>query len=487
MTRRRTQQRILCLWFPNWPLQRMRLVHPALKRCELTLCTQQRGALRVVASDRYPTGTPRAEVMSGKVKLHDPLADQGALADLAAWCEQFSPVVGVEPPDCLCLDIAGLEHLTGNEERLVKRVVHSLRRRGLNVRAAVADTIGIAWGAVHYGPPSVTFVQGTTLFKSLPVEALRLDDETPILAELGVKSISQLLALPREALASRFGPQLLHRIHQALGEISEPLVSHRPQPEIQVEQRCEHPVHDRQALQMIIEQLLQRVAVELVQRQQGALEIRCELQGEHSTIAFTASLFRPSAHAAHLLELATMQLDRLELPSPIDCVKIGVLSQAPLVSWQQELFEESRREGGQRLGQLVDRLSNRLGREAVVRAVPQAEAQPELAIRYEPLAGAARPKSKRRFSPLPRPLRLELQPQPIEAWAAAPLGPPRQFRWHGEHRVRRAWGPERIQTSWWRGRYVQRDYYRVETAEGKRFWLFRELRSSNWFLHGAFD
>ena len=119
-----------------------------------------------------------------------------------------------------------------------------------------------------------------------------------------------------------------------------------------------------------------------------------------------------------------MQLDRIRLPGPIDLVTLGVISVAPLSTWQQELFDPSRRENRRHVGLLIDRLSNRLGREAVVRALPQAEAQPELAVRYEPLAGARPSKSKQQFKPLPRPLRLETAPIPIEVLAVAPYGPP---------------------------------------------------------------
>ena len=165
-----------------------------------------------------------------------------------------------------------------------------------------------------------------------------------------------------------------------------------------------------------------------------------------------------------------------------------LLTAAPLASWQEELFEASQRENRRQVGLLVDRLSNRLGREAVVRAVPQAEAQPELAFRYEPLAGNLPQKTKQpRWKPLPRPLRLESEPIPLEVLSVVPDGPPIQFQFHGLHRVAQAWGPERIQTGWWRGRYVQRDYYRIETVTGKRFWLFRRLADGKWFLHGIFD
>jgi protein ImuB len=188
-----------------------------------------------------------------------------------------------------------------------------------------------------------------------------------------------------------------------------------------------------------------------------------------------------------LQQLTEMQLDRVHLPGPIDQVRLGVVSTGPLSAWQQELFDPSGRENRRHLGLLIDRLSNRLGREAVVRAVPQADAQPELAVRYEPLAGARALTTKQKWRRIPRPLRLETSPVSIEAMAVAPYGPPSQFHYRQDHRIVRHWGPERIQTGWWRGRYVQRDYYRVETTEGRQFWIFRELRTGNWFLHGAFD
>ena len=129
----------------------------------------------------------------------------------------------------------------------------------------------------------------------------------------------------------------------------------------------------------------------------------------------------------------------------------------------------------------------------MVRATPQSDAQPEFAFRYEPLAGVLPRKIEQRrgqswrWKFLPRPLRLEKEPIPLDVLSVVPEGPPIQFHLHGCHRVARVWGPERIQTGWWRGRYVQRDYYRIETATGIRFWLFRRLSDAKWFLHGVFD
>jgi protein ImuB len=90
--------------------------------------------------------------------------------------------------------------------------------------------------------------------------------------------------------------------------------------------------------------------------------------------------------------------------------------------------------------------------------------------------------------PLSRPLRLFPQPFALDVVSVVPDGPPLVFTWGGmERRIERTWGPERIQTGWWRARGVGRDYYRVETSLGHRFWLFRQLADGRWFLHGVFE
>ncbi len=269
----------------------------------------------------------------------------------------------------------------------------------------------------------------------MPLAALQLPDEmVELLTELGLVRIEQLLALARDAVAARFDPQLLLlRLDQATGAAPETITSHRPPPEIVAETQLEYATDNREALCIILTQLIERICQALAERQQGAIQLQCHLQCEAGEpIRILVGLFRASARAKHLLELARMQLDRIVLRSPVTAVKLSVFISAPLECWQPELFEPSRRESRRQVGLLVDRLSNRLGRASVVRTVPQAEAQPELAFRYEPLAGVAPRKTKpQRWKNLPRPLRLEREPIPLEALSVVPDGPPIQFHWHG--------------------------------------------------------
>jgi protein ImuB len=134
---------------------------------------------------------------------------------------------------------------------------------------------------------------------------------------------------------------------------------------------------------------------------------------------------------------------------------------------------------------LVERLSNRVGEKAVLRAYLRPEAQPEFSWGYVPWLGGLIPaQACGSRSALSRPVDLRGVPTPVRVETND--GPAR-FAWREQsYIVARAWGPERIETSWWRGRDVRRDYYRVEVDDGQRFWLFRDLTREKWFLHGVY-
>jgi len=463
---------------------------------------------------------------------HDPAADREALEQLAEACEQFSPLVGlesVEQPTDLLLDVTGLGPLFGGDEALAYRVVQSFHRRRYTARVAVADTIGIAWAAAHFGfrmldvglgmesrqrqhylhqelkskiqnPKSkIIFPPGktSTAIRDLPIEALRLPVETvALLAELGIDRIEQLLALPRESLSSRFGDVLARRLDQAEGTAEEVIVAYRPPVDFQAQWSLEHPTSKRAVIGQVVSHLVEQVAGSLHQRDRGAVQLECSLDCGDQSARVEIGLFQPTATAQHLAELVHMQLERLTLPEPVAGVCVRATTTAPLVYRQSELFTDQARRRPRQLAALVDRLSARLGRKCVVGPRRQPNAQPERAFRYVPLAGNRprrtrqknRPANREAPGPTGRPLHLASPPPPLDVISIVPDGPPIRFRWQTrQHRVARHWGPERIETTWWRSRSIRRDYYRVETDNGQRFWLFRRLTDGKWFLHGEFE
>ncbi len=364
----------------------------------------------------------------------------------------------------------------------------------------------------------------------LPVETLRLSlDCLRTLRELGLRHVGQLLAFPRASLAARFAPELLLRLDQATGEVAEVIPIDHPPPAARAAWTFETPTDRPEMLRHALERQLEQVIGQLAPRRQGAQALHCRLLGQTGrAVEVAIDLFRPSASPRHLGELAWMRLESAgkKISEPIASLSLAVTATAPLEEHQQELFGETERHGvrslqntwqadhgSRQLALLIDRLSNRLGRAAVTRPQLLPEAQPEFAWRYEALIGnasppvkKARPKKRRRTAAgrndvdsrfpsggslsgcLSRPLSLAREPGLLRVMSVAPDGPPLRFFHAGvEHRIHRAWGPERIHTGWWRGRSVRRDYYRVETTTGHWFWLFRQLTDGRWFLHGVFE
>ena len=325
------------------------------------------------------------------------------------------------------------------------------------------------------------------------------------------------------------------------GRLSEPLPAWDPPPSFEVRWSAEFPTARRETFEAALEHLVRRLAAMLSRAGRGAMRLECQLTvdsgrwtvdgGEHCSLStvhrppstlpsppllVAVGLFRPSAWANHLLQLLQVRFESLQLPGPVEAIRLTAASTAPLELRQQELFSAGQsRSAPHQLAGLIDRLSNRLGHTRVMRVRLIPDAQPELACHYTPLVGekwtanggrrTVGRKENSKFSPLlstvhrplstvPRPLRLLTQPVRLPGGIAESL----DFAGRRQRIARRV-GPERIETGWWRGGHqvghhvpmvvvgVARDYYRVETTTGHCYWVFRRLPAGPWFLHGMFD
>jgi protein ImuB len=448
------------------------------------------------------------------------------LRSLAHRCSRYSPLVGIEDsetPDSLFLEITGGAHLLGGEPRMVRQVVADFREWGFCARAAVADTIGAAWAVTRRatGPLIVPPGRQAQTLSRLPVEALRISAEVAgVLNSLGLSTIGHLAALPRETLPSRFGPEVLRRLDQALGEIPEPIVPERPEEPIVAAHGCEPPIENRTAIELILRRLLARVMKRLRLRNAGVLELNIELSVcGHESTRFTLGLVRPSLDPKRLRDLLRLQLERVRLPGRLAGATLRVVRTAPLDADQAVLFETSERRHARRdLDSLLNRLSNRLGPRAVLCPHLAPDYQPERAVEYATLAEQtsqlkSRARSKRSLRErnsrngqdtkgktayfvrgsfarelLPRrPLRLFPEPVPAEVYSVIPHGPPIRLHWaNRDQQIIHCEGPERIETGWWRSPAVQRDYFRADTEDGQRLWLFHARDEGSWFVHGEF-
>ena len=432
----------------------------------------------------------------------EPEKDAEALTALVDWCVRFSPAVAADAPDGLFLDVSGMAHLWGDEAELLADFQARLLANGLPFRCAIADTPGAAWALAHYGADRTIAPPGgqAELLAPLPPAALRLDPEAAAQIErLGFRRLAQLMDLPRAPLGRRFGKATLERLDQALGRSKEALTFRRPPTPWVARLAFAEPISAPEDMARVAYDVTAKLCARLEAAGHGARKFELcyhRLDGKALPVAVGLSL--PGRDARRIAKLVAPKLDVIDPGFGIEVVTLAAFEVEATSGRQVKLDARAEAAVEDGLAPLVDRLANRLGEDRVWRAVPVESHVPELSVgRARPLAA---PTEARGWDPeAPRPVRLFRRPEPLDGVIAlTPDDPPTQFRWRGRtHRVRRAEGPERIGEEWWRREIEDvsvasvRDYYRVEDAEGQRFWVFRAglydpREPAKWWLHGLF-
>ena len=420
--------------------------------------------------------------------------DDAALLRLALWCVRFSPIVTPDPPDGVFIDVAGSSHLFQGEAALIADLCERLQNEGISAKAALADTPGAAWALARYGKADIVSPgRASEAIASLPVVALRLPGEViRSLHEVGIERVAHLASKPRASLRLRFGGDVLLRLDQALGSIQEALPSLIPPEVPRSELRFAEPLGDPEDLKRVIAKLCEALCDDLAKRGIGARRLDLVfVRVDNIAQAARVGLARPHREPKHLAKLL---VERLVVIDP----GFGIEAASLTATWVEALTERQtigrhvgESDGEVDVSQLVDTLGVRLGESKVFRLAPVESALPERAVRrvqaMTPGNGSDWPKN------LPRPARL-FTPERIEAIAQLPDHPPRLFIWRNRrHHVAKADGPERIHGEWWLAEQetnLVRDYYRVETSDGSRYWLFRQgaiEEGGGWWLHGVAD
>lgn len=427
----------------------------------------------------------------------EPQRDRAALEQLAGWALRFSPTVEPVEPGTLLIDITGCQRLFGGEDHILRLAADGLAQRGFQARAAIADTVGAAFAVAAVGTelPAIVPVGHTSAWLApLPPDALRIEPQvSERLKSVGLRSIGDLLMLPRATLPARFGPQLVLRLQQALGEVIEALRPYRPPAMPLARLPFEPPVSDGQTILAAAEHLLAGVFQQLRRRELALRRLECVIYYDRLTPrVISVGLARASRRQAHVATVLAQRLEQIDATPGVTGLMLVAQETTRFRGGQGELFEPREAGDQEALGCLIDRLAGRLGYPAVLWPRRVDDHQPEMAFRYVSVADAGcEPEGEVAGSavePLAaRPVRLLPRPVPIRVIALVPDGPPRWFAYRGrEHVVAGAEGPERLETAWWRGRDVRRDYFRVTTETGEQFWIFRAADEERWYLHGVF-
>ncbi len=496
-------KRVLCVWLPNFPIQRLLCEQPELKLAACVLYAESGNRAQVVMASSEAkrsgirSGMSLAEAQalseSAAFLLHDPESDTLALQALACLCYRYSPVVGLEHSDahgattrCLLLDIAGCAHLFGNELGLARQLIAELAERGYFAHVAVAGTIGSAWGIACYGHR----IGPDRDLRSLPVEALRVPDKlVNRLHEFDLRMVGQLRALPRDSLPSRFGTVLTERMDQMFGLLEELLVPMPHSKPVSAEWETDEPICHPRAIRYVCEDLLTKILGVLDPRCQGLLQLTLILESDTSdSVSFEMGLTQPTNSVRHVMNLLDLKLETQSLPEWLTAIRMEATVIASMRIRQQQLFDHDKPDHTD-IRRLIDRLIARLGRHAVVRPKLLPEVVPEQTVAYEPLADSASgPRPTDSETVLTRPLELFPRPERTRVMSVIPDGPPVRFHWNQQdHQIVSATEPERIATAWWQDEgSIHRDYYQVETQNGGQFWIYRN-GDGHWFLHGLFN
>jgi len=477
------------------------LVAVARIRNALRLASLDETAVRLGLEPGQPLADARAMIPALDAVDDDPVADAALRDAIADWAERYTPLVGLDG-DGLMLDVTGCAHLFGGEATLVADLLSRLSAQGFAARAAIAGAPGTAWAAARFTPrATVDDGERAAMLAPLPLAALRLEAATvSALERVGLKRIGQIMAAPRAPFATRFGPLLLRRLDQALGREEEAIDPRRPVAALIAERRFAEPIVLMDDIAATILSLAGSLAASLETRGEGARAYELALfrvDGAVRRIAVGVS--RPARAPDLVLDLFREKFaglaEEVDAGFGFDMIRLSVPVSADIAPVQVDLAGDALGEDG--LGRLIDRIGARLGAERVSRIAHGDSHVPErAAVRVEgaaevPARGPGKPAPA--GGPIDRPLRLFARPEPVEATAPVPDGPPLQFRWRRiRYRVARAEGPERIAPEWWHdGESPTRDYYRVEDAAGHRFWLFREGLydrdpAQRWYMHGVF-
>lgn len=496
------QKRFMAIWFRHLTTDWLTLRRQELKDVPFVFAATERDRMVITAANPIAEAqgiyrgmaAANAKAITMNLQILDNLPGKEAklLRQLGLWCIRYTPVVAVDLPNGLILDISGCAHLWGGERGYLKEIVNKLRVSGYDARAAIADTIGSAWAVAHYGKTTPIIESGmqAQALLNLPPVALRLEaDILEKLKKLGFGSIQSFMQIPRTVLRRRFGEGLLLRLAQALGLEDEPMVPLVPPIPYTERLPCLEPVRTDKAIEIAIQKLLEGLCVRLQAESKGLRKatLKC-YRVDGKMVHAGISTNRGSYSVSHLFKLFELQISKIEPALGIELFLLEAPKVEDIDPIQEKLWAGKPGLQDTALAELLDRLAGKVGANAIHRYLPAEHYWPERSMK--PASSLAETSATQWRIDRPRPLRILRRPEPVEVMALLPDYPPKVFTYKGRrHVVEKADGPERIEREWWHDKGEHRDYYVVEDSEGQRYWLFRSGHydaAPQWYLHGFF-
>ena len=478
----------LCISLPQLPLQALHVDAAdratVITACEgnvrwVVCCNDAAARANLKASMHYAVALavhPQLIMLERK-----PQAERDALQRLAAWAYQFSSQVILSdiPTElrlahtaCLWLEIGASLSLFGGFRRCIEQVEAELQQLHYTYQLGIAPTLE---GAALLARSGIRIAITTThalytRIRALPIGSLTLAPEiVRQLHSAGIRTIGLLLEIPRDAVARRFGPGISRFLDRLTGVLADPRPAFCLPDRYAAHFEFEFEARGTEALLFPVRRLLREFAGYLRARDTGVQHFL--LTFSHRQAPSTEIRIGMSAadrNAERFFALIREQLERTELPSAAIGAGLSATEFAMPAALQPDLLNGALQQT-EELSHTIDRIAARLGDANVRRLRALPEHRPEVSWSYQDAGGRCASRPEPQFPD--RPLWLLPEPRPLEQSGMPPMTS----------------GPERIESGWWDGEDVQRDYYVVRMPSGPDLWVFRDLRDSQWYLHGLWS
>ncbi len=497
------KKRYLFLWFPHLVADHMANKQKSLKDQPFALVAKEHNKQIIITLSYAAKKSGLHAGMSladSRILVNDLQAfpytaqrQQELLKSMGEWLIRYTPHVALDSPDGIVLEVSGCTHLWESETLYLQEIKERLKRAGYHVAMTIADTIAAGWAITHYGKNQVV-KEGEQMqaILALPPVALRLEESLlQRLAKLGFYTIDSFIRIAPSTLRRRFGDALNIRIGQILGHRREAFLAiSEPQP-YQERLQCLSPIQTAKGIEIAIQNLLDTLCLRLQKEDLGIrnAQLKCyRLDGKLQQISIGTN--QPSIYIPHLFKLFELKIKQIEPDLGIELFIMEAITVETLSKQQEALWSAEEKANLTEVGELLDRIGIKAGKNAIMRYLPQDRHWPENSVKavndLQQLPEIEWPTHK------PRPTSLLNQPALIKVSAPIPDYPPMTFIYQGKmHRIVKADGPERIEREWWLDSGEHRDYYYVEDENGQRYWLFRlghynTALNDKWFIHGFF-
>ena len=424
------------------------------------------------------------------------------LNELATFCYGFSSDVVVRPMhSCLLLEFSAMLKLYGSVFGYVNTLIKALIQQNLSFRLALAGSPMVAellsrfqrdcferlahcqqYQASEYfsalaRPEGLAFFKKKAFecFRQLSIECLELPaKQIQQLQRLGLKQVQDVQALPYDELAMRLGKDSIAYLKLLEPKANPPLTRFQAPEKFSLSLSFEEEVQSCAALLFPAKRMLDGLELFLRQRsfqvQTLSLQLFSRTQRLQTIQVFSAEA---DAQASHWHKLLRLKLENISLAAPVMGVRLLTGAFLSLEVEVQDLFEAPTQQRS--IANTLSKLEARLGEGSLRQPRMKASHVPEQSVEYASLQSSKeRNKHWEVSEPLRAYARQTLRPS-LLLKNPEPLG----------EAIRIIHGPERIQSAWWQGDLICRDYFVACNAHKQLLWVFRNAQEQ-WFVHGLF-